>query len=733
MNFLFRHTLYTAIALAALLAGPLAVSGPAEAQIPDPRPARPVMSAIAIEHAPRLDGVIAGDPAWEGVPASGGFVQNSPDEGEPSSQRTEVRVAYTQDTLYIAILCRDDDPAAIIVSDTRRDADIWESDSLYLILDTFLDGQSAFLFGTNPSALEYDGQVTREGSGDGFNLNWDGVWEVATHVGDYGWGAEFALPFRTMRYPEGEVQTWGFNVQRNIRRRNERAFWAPLERQFDLLRVSDAGRLEDLHLPAQRNLKFIPYGLAGFSDVGDRGTGSDFESGFDIKYSITPSLTLDLTYNTDFAQVEVDEVQINLDRFNLFFPEKRPFFLENAGQFSVGEPGDVELFFSRRIGISEDGEVIPIEGGVRLSGKVQRTNVGFLYMRTEDFKETPAEDFLVTRVNRDLPNRSSLGAIFINREAAGGLAAPGDENQTFGVDGRWGIGEYGMLSGFAARTSTPGLEGSDHAFSLEGDYDSEAWSFGLGYTEVGEHFNPEVGFLRRSAYQSWSTSLVYRYRPRNNRFGLHELRPHYSYSVHHDLDGFKESAFLHVDNHWEWKSGAEIHTGINFIHEGLLEPFEISDGISVPAGSYGNHELQLVGFTDQGAPLSVSLDVYIGGFFNGDRVVVSPGLLWRHGDRFTSEWRWERQDVDLPTGEFVTDLGRVRLSWSFSTRSTLQALFQYNNVDDLWSANLRYSWLRTANTGLFIVYNDIRGGSRYAGDQPNRSLLIKYSHLFDLL
>ncbi len=697
------------------------------------------MPAFRVTDAPLLDGVVIDDPVWRVIPPSSGFVQTTPDEGQPSSQRTEIRVAFTDKTLYVGIICFDDDPGAIIINDSRRDASLAESDSLRIIFDTYNDRQNGLVFGTNPTGLQYDGQVTREGSGgfgsgSGFNINWDGVWEVETNTGEYGWSAEFAIPFKTLRYADGDVQTWGMNVQRNIRRRNENAYWAPLTRQFDLFRVYDAGYLTDLELPRQRNLKFVPYVLADFSDDGASGKNSDLESGFDIKYSITPSLTLDLTYNTDFAQVEVDEVQINLDRFNLFFPEKRPFFLENAGQFSVGDPGDVELFFSRRIGISSAGEVIPIVGGSRLSGKINRTNVGFLYMQTEELDNSvPKNNFMVARVNQELPNRSSLGAMFVNRKATGSLAMPDDENSTFGVDGRWGIGQYGLVSGFAAKSSTPGRSGDDYAYSLKGEFDTEEWSGSLGYTEVAEDFNPEVGFLRRSAYRNPSTFLLYRYRPQNNRFGLHELRPHYSYSAFYDFNNFKESGRLHVDNHFEWKNSAEIHTGINFVHEGLLESFEIYEGITVPAGVYDNRELSLVAQSNEAEVFSVSVRTTIGGFFNGDRVRISPTLRWRFGDRFTSELNWTRNDVNLDTGDFITNLGRVRLSYTLSTKSTLQALFQYNNVDELWSTNLRYAWLRTANTGLFIVYNDARGFGAYDGAQPNRSILIKYSHLFDVL
>jgi hypothetical protein len=702
------------------------------------RPDRPTTNAVRISRSPNVDGDILNDPAWVGVPASGGFIQSAPDEGQPSSQRTEVRVAFTDTTLYIGVVCHDDEPEAIIVSDARRDASLSESDSVQIILDTYLDSQNGFVFGTNPSGLQYDGQVTREGAGGffgasgGFNLNWDGVWLVGTDMGDYGWSAEFAIPFKTIRFRGGGIQTWGMNVQRNIRRRNETAYWAPLERQFDLFRVYDAGRLTGIEAPNTRNLKFVPYLLSDLSDVGSAGIEHDLEAGFDIKYSLTEALTLDLTYNTDFAQVEVDEVQINLDRFNLFFPEKRPFFLENAGQFAVGQPEDIELFSSRRIGISEEGEVIPVEGGVRVSGKVDRTNVGFLFMHSEKLGDTvPAEYFLVGRVNQELGRRSSLGAIYVRREATGSLAEADMENQTVGVDGRWGIGDYLMLSGFAAKSFTPNLDGDDHSFAVDGSYDIKAWSMSLSYAEVGENFNPEAGFLRRSNYRSPSGFIMYRYRP-DDFLGLQELRPHASYTSYINFDGFTESARLHLDNHWEFKNSAEIHTGVNFTQEGLLEPFEIYDGVIVPAGTYHNEELSLVAYSNAGAPFSVNLDATIGGFFNGDRVQVNGSINWRIGDRFTSEWGWERNDVDLDTGEFATNLGRIRLSYAFTPSTTVQALFQYNNVDELWSANLRFSWLRTANTGLFIVYNEIQGFGDYVGEQPNRSLLIKYTHLFEV-
>ena len=251
------------------------------------------------------------------------------------------------------------------------------------------------------------------GSGSGFNINWDAAWTVRAKIGEHGWSAEFAIPFRTLRYPAGAAQTWGVNFQRNIRRRNERAYWAPIPRQFNLYRLSLAGSIGGVQTPALRNLRITPYALGNRLASGEVPVDpeTDFDFGGDLKYSLTPSLTLDATINTDFAQVEVDDQQVNLDRFTLFFPEKRPFFLENAGFFSVGNPGEVDLFFSRRIGIGDNGQAIPIMGGGRVSGKAGKFNVGLLNMQTSDFDDTvPSTNFSVARVSRDLPNRSSIGA-----------------------------------------------------------------------------------------------------------------------------------------------------------------------------------------------------------------------------------------------------------------------------------------------------------------------------------
>jgi len=704
--------------------------------------ARPVLQAVEMTSEPLLDGVVSGDPAWNGLVPASGFWQVQPDDGALATQRTEVYVGFTDDALHIGVIAYDDDPEGILVTDSRRDADLGDTDSFQILIDGMRDGQNGYVFGTNPAGMQYDGQVTREGEGGilgsgsgGFNLNWDGSWDVATDVSENGWSAEFRIPFRTLRYGRGEQQTWGVNFQRNIRRNNEITYWAQLSRQRNLYRVSEAGTLVGVSPPTQRNLKVTPYVLGSSSRGGDlAGTEDNSEIGFDIKYSITPSLTLDATYNTDFAQVEADEQQVNLDRFSLFFPEKRSFFLENAGQFSVGDSEEVEMFFSRRIGISEDGEQLPIEGGVRLSGKVgNNTNVGFLHMSSESAAGVaPGNKFTVARVNQELPSRSAIGFMFVNRDGDGShLASPAeDNNKTYAIDGRWGIGDNLLLQAWVAKTSTPGMEERDDAYSVKAIYSSPTWAYRLGYGQVGEDFNPEVGFLARSNFRRANAFLMRSIRPKD-MWGLLEVRPHASYTTYWDFDGFQESGTLHTDIHWEFRSGYELHTGVNFTREGVKDAFDIVDGVTIQPGTYDHTEVSIVFHTNQAAPLSFSLRTTVGGRFGGDRVSLAPTLKYRIGESFSSELSYRYNDFDLPGGEFKANLARLRLTYSFTPKILLQALVQYNELDDILGTNLRFSWLRTANTGLFLVYNEV-DEQGINGRPTGRELILKYSHIFDV-
>jgi hypothetical protein len=713
---------------------------------------KPVATAVRVQEGPRVDGDVLNDPAWASVGGVEGFWQITPNEGEPASERTVVKIAYTDSTLYIAAICYDRTPTSIIASDSRRDAPLDNTDSFQVILDTYRDTQNGFVFGTNPAGLEYDGQVTNEGagtgsgnfggggrqfggSGGGFNINWDGAWQVRSRVTDEGWTAEFAIPFTTLRYPADADQRWGVNFQRNIRRHNETAFWSPLPRQFNLYRLSEAGAVTGLQIPTQRNLKVSPYVLGQVNSGHLRDTVRLGDVGGDIKYSVTPSLTLDGTVNTDFAQVEVDDLQINLDRFNLFFPEKRPFFLENAGLFSVGNSGQVELFFSRRIGIGPNGSAIPIRGGGRLSGKVGAYDVGLLNMQTaSEPGVTPGNNFSVARVARELPNRSRIGAIFVNRSGTGSLAAQDDDNQTFGFDARLGLGRNGLVDGWIGKTRTPDRPGNDLAFNLGAAYNSERWRLSSEFTEVQQNFNPEAGFLRRRSYRNGSVFVFRTVRFADNRFRLHEWRPHVmGVGTWGIQDGLYESGRWHIDQHLEFKNSTEVHTGMNLTHEGVRRPFEIAKGVFVPTGKYDHAEAQIVLRTNEGHWISLNNSLTAGGFFGGSRVSLTPTMRVRTGDRFNAEIGIDFNDVSLPWGDFQANLYRTRVSYSFTTRMYTQALLQYNSQASLWSTNLRFGWLQDANTGLFIVYNDTQDYTARESITLGRSLVVKFSRMFDVL
>ena len=717
----------------------------------DEKVERPNFQITQLSEEPVIDGNIISETIWNNVPPITNMIQIKPRFGKQASENTSIRVAYTNKMFYVAVVCYDSDPNNIVISDSRRDADLSDEDSFLFIVDTYNDQQNGFLFGTNASGMEYDAQIDREGQGSfsgnrqqggvigGTNLNWDASWEVKTAIGDYGWSAEFAIPLRSLRFNSGENRTWGINFQRNISKTSETAYWASLPIGFDIKRLSLSGKMKGLDLKSPKNLKVIPYAL--MQSVNDKAvtpnsSATNGEIGADIKYSLTPGLTLDLTYNTDFAQVEVDDQQVNLDRFNLFFPEKRAFFLENAGQFTVGSPGEIDLFFSRRIGIGNQGDLVPIIGGPRISGKIGQTNVGLLSMFTDavtfddETKNIDKNNFTVARVNHDFAkSRSSIGGILVNRAGLGDR--PDDYNRVYAVDGKWGLGKKAQITGFVSKSTTPEISSGDHAFKLLGNYQWNGWRINVGYTEVGENFNPEVGFLSRKDGFKKPEFLVFKQWRVKDMGKFLEVRPHISYRSYWSFDNQLITSFLHVDNHWVWESGFEVHTGINFTEEGVTTAFKISD-VTVPEGNYKHQELQFVLFTNANNKISFKNRTYIGGYFGGNRISTSNSFNLRFGDKFNSALTFNYNYLNLPNGKVNAILGGARLSYSFTPRIFLQSLVQHNNISNITSVNARFGWLQNANTGLFVVINIIKDND-IIDLNNNQSVIVKYTHRFDLL
>ena len=713
-----------------------------------------IATAVRVDEAPTIDGTLT-EAFWRGIPAMRQFVQREPADGSPASEPTEVRVAFDENAVYVGVWAFDSQASNIVPGEAIRDYEVTDADAVLLIFDTYQDQQNGFVFGTTPVGIEYDGQVANQGSGGGFflggggnnqrrfqagagggfNKNWDGSWEVATSQDDEGWYAEFRIPFSTLRYGQ-DNEAWGFNVSRRVRRLNEESFWSPVPREFNLYRLDFAGTLEGMDPPFKRLATVTPYVLASTARdyaAGQTAFDEDGEIGGEAKIQVTQGLTLDLTVNTDFAQVEVDDQQVNLTRFSLLFPEKRPFFLENAGLFAVGG-GGADLFFSRRIGIS-DGQPVPITGGGRLSGKAAGLNVGLLHIQTGGLDDgvvsvQPENAYSVARVAKELPNRSRIGGIFINRD--GELS--GDYNRTYAVDGSLGIGEQFTLTSFLAQTETPGLSGAETAWDVTAGWSSRNFRSNATVREIGENFNPEVGFLPRDGHRYYQLFGMYYIRP--SRI-FRELRPHVSYFTYRSRrtgveTGFEESGRWHIDNHWTWPNGTELHTGANWVREGLYEDFTVpGTEVTVPTGTYDNWEGVFVFNTNRSAGVVLDSRFTWGGFLSGDRWEGQANLTFRQGARFSTTLRMVYNDVTLPEGTFTTTLAGVNFGYFFTPRIYVQSLVQYSDQLDTWSANARFGWLNTAGTGLFIVYNEVQGVESLTGPL-GRSLFIKFTRQFNV-
>ena len=745
------------LAAVALLGAVLAVAPGALAQeVP-----QLTVGRLTGEGRPTIDGHVE-EAEWSLTEPYSTFTQQEPDEGRPATERTEVWFLLDRANFYIAVICYDSEPDRLVVTQSRRDASLGNTDSIQILLDTFNDGQNAFVFGTNPFGIEYDGQVmgegqiggrgggggggSRRGQLRGVNTNWDADWTVRARPTERGWEAEIAIPLKTLRYAPGEERVWGVNVMRNIRRKNEQVFLAPVPRGYSLQRVSVAAKLNGLSLPTRRDVKVTPY--VGGSVNDDKTLGTDTvdrmgDIGLDVKWGVRSDLTLDLTVNTDFAQVEADEEQVNLTRFGLFFPEKRPFFLENAQTFQLGQPQAIDLFFSRRIGLAE-GQPVDIIAGGRLSGKLGGYNVGLLNMQTNDAVDrrtgetiSQANNFTVVRVQREV-GRSNFGGMFVNRQGVGALAPADDYNRAYGLDLAWQATPNGKLFAFLARTDSPASKGgSDYAGRMFYSYANDLGRGNLGYSQVGENFNPEVGFLPRRGYRRLEGSYTLSYQPIQWSW-IRRIEPHMRGNVYTDLDNRLESS----NAHWHFfdirtAQGARFGYLVETNQDRPKEPFTVFEDVTgrqvvIPAGDYAWTRWAFEGNTDPSAPISVRLIQRTGSFYNGDYFGWDLTIGLRAGARLISEIGWNRDDVELPGGSFKNDLIPITITYAFTSLASLQGLIQYNRQTSTISSNIRLALLNRSGTGLFLVYNDRRDTSDFTRDELlGRSFVVKYTRLFD--
>lgn len=685
------------------------------------------------------------EPAWEDVEPITDFVQAEPDAGAPPSERTEVRITYDEEHLYIGARMWDSDVEGIVRGGMERNVPgtlMEEMDSFGVTLDTFLDRRNSFIFFVNPAGGLKDGQGSDDGRSRDYG--WNGVVDVRTTIDDDGWTVEMAVPWRTLRYdPSDPDPVWGLNLSRRIRRHNEVSYWAPLDRRNRIFRMSLAGTVSGMRgLPAARNLSVKPFAVAGRSGgstVPSEIQGHELDGGIDLKYGITPSLTLDLTWRTDFSQVEVDHQQVSLSRFPVFFPELREFFLENSGTFAFGDQGagpggprlgsslrDFSLFHSRRIGL-RDGSPVPLLGGGRITGRAAGFEVGLLNVQGEPFDGRPAENFSVVRLRRDVGPNSNVGVMFTNRQATGDLdgaeAATLPTNRAMGVDANLRFLENLWVNSYL--TLTDADETRDRAARLSVGWRDAFWNAAVSYRQLGDDFNPGIGFLRRRGIREGYGTVGIHHRPETSR--LTEINPYVEVRRITDLDGRVESVSASGAVGLSFPDRSRVNLSADRRFERLDAPFEIRPGTFIPVGDYTFHEGSLSYSSSQGRTLSGNVGVSAGEFYDGTRFTLAGGLRWQPDHRLILELDATHNSLDVQDTRFTADLYSARAQYAVSTVLNFTGFVQYNaDVDELIT-NLRGNFVHAPLSDVFLLYTERRptGG----GGPLERFLTLKVTRL----
>ena len=696
---------------------------------------RVMVRAVRLTEPLAIDGVLD-EPVYRDVRPASGFIQVEPLLGEPATEQTNVWVFFDDDQIYVSARCWDSAPESEwVVNEMRRDHfNIGNGEVLNFLLDTFYDRRNGYLFNVNPIGGRFDGQLTNELF---FNGDWNPIWEVRAGRFAQGWTMEAAIPFKSLRYRPGRSQVWGFNVQRNVRWKNEGStLTPPAARGIQaMMQVSLAATLVGLEVPSgSRNLEIKPYAIGDLAtdrtvsppvanDVGG-------DAGLDVKYGITQNLVADLTVNTDFAQVEADEQQVNLTRFSLFFPEKREFFLESSGNFDFSGGNNI-LFFSRRIGL-QGGRQVPIDVGGRLTGRVGPFSLGALNVQTDDepVSGARATSFSVVRVKRDILRRSSIGALVTHRSVS---TVSTGSNDAFGVDGTFAFFDHLRIETYLARTRTSGLSGDDASYRARLNYNGDRYGIIVDRHVVGDNFNPEVGFLPRDDFRA--NFALLRFSPRPQAIAaVRQLTFQASYNYLTDGTGRLETEVAQGFFGTGFENGDFFGVSAIREYEFLERPFPIAPGVTIPIGGY-RFQSATVSYT-LGTQRRLSGFVFVqhGGFFSGDRTNVGYNGRIEVTPQVSVEPGLSFNRVALPEGRFTTQLATTRAIYTVTPLMFVSALLQYNSSNDSFSTNVRLRWEYTPGSELFVVYNEERDTDPLVPDRfselRNRAVIIKVNRLF---
>jgi hypothetical protein len=706
------------LAAAALFLGLSDVPSYAPLRIPDPAQ-RPV-----------LDGVLD-EPIWRQAPVLSDFRQAEPVEGGEPTERTEVRVVYDEKSLFIGVLCRDRDPSTIRATIMERDASLRPDDSIAILLDTFHDRRSAFYFQVGAAGGMHDALVAKNGAE--FNEQWDGIWDARARVTAEGWVAEIEIPFATLSFRKDET-TWGFNVQRLIRRDLEYLRWATPSPRIDFVSVANAGALTGLTgMQQSAGVDFVPFAVG--KHVNQRGSDRSYSNGdvgFDLYWHMTPNLKLSLSANTDFAETEVDDRQVNLTRFPLFFPEKRRFFLEDANNFVFGQSDDTSVlpYFSRRIGLDANGQEVPILAAAKLTGRTDDFSLGLMNVETDDLHDLDRQNLTVGRYEQNLFDQSTAGVIFTHGDPSGAA-----QSSTYGADYNYRTdkfcGDRNLRAGtWFLRTDTDGVTGDDEAYDARIDYPNDEVEAGFDYLVVGKSFDPLLGFVERTGIKQYTWQAAWNPRLTGPvRQIFFEVEP----KLITDMSNSTETSEVAIRPFgFITQQGDEGYLRIRRVYDHVDADFDIVPGVTIPADGYHFTRYGASAESSSGRPWTLTADVEFGPFYGGRETAYVGGLVLRPDKHVTGSVEYEDDVGHLPGGDFEVRVTRVKLDLLFSPRLVWSNFIQHDTISDSLGLNSRLWWILDPGSNLYLVLNQgwIYSPDRFAPTDTELTVKLGYTLRF---
>jgi hypothetical protein len=710
-----------------------------------------------------IDGLLS-DEEWKNASFQKHFLQREPVYGEETSEETQVALLRDEDNLYLAVKCYDSSSPDIIANEMRRDARIDSDDFFEIVFDTFHDQRNGYYFIINPNGVKRDATLGDEGKS--YNPDWDGIWDCKTQISDEGWFAEIAIPWKTLRFDSKRDPLWGINFARMIRRKNEHVFWQLISRdagRLGLFRLSQAGELRGLsNLQSGGTIDFLPYLLGGLvKDVDLKSPSSQVKQvGLDATFAVTSNINLKISWNTDFAQVESDQEQVNLTRFSLYFPEKREFFLDGADIFNFGSVsrrrssgGDgsenINLFYSRSIGILEEHQQ-PILGGMKLLGKIGSFQFGFLNMQTEGFDAVEEDEdtgenidvkyrgsnYSIFRIKKDIFKRSSIGVMLLNKHHNNSQYY----NRSGGIDAIFPLTETFTISGNIAATTdlvrkAVGINNRNIAGKFALDYNSDLWQFKASHVSIQEDFNAEMGFIPRTNIRKTSTEVEYAPRPNNSS----TIRQ-YHYQIQYDYLTNQQNRQLEndikADIRIDFQNSSRIGLGLNYKSEFIDELWEVRENLFIPVGTYRGLGSFAWVMTDDSKDISARIMSGYGNYYTGKRFGFSPSFVLKNIGRFRADINFGYDHVQLPDGSFDIRTVGSRIYFFLSTNLYIKAYLQWkddkkaNDGNRIALSNILFRWIYRPGSDVYLVYNEGWDFGPLGNQMSNRSVLLKFTYFW---